>query len=256
MGQALQIATKGEADRKRKTALGPSERKAMPSAVERILHRGKLATRAERRPIIAEAILEVVKEEALDIGSFGGAEVHEVAEALERGERAEAMMRLLHLGVAAHHAFELIEKITEIHGLPAGHAVGMGAAGTAMSALAISLVQTQLAMAAIAQAHADGEREGAMFKYAEVWSELVVERLYDGGAVRPKHEVLHHLEQARDRAVVDAIITLGLLDADRAALADQLRQELGTRSNAKHALMDAILSSFGMRGILSHAEVR
>jgi hypothetical protein len=254
MAQALAVAMTEEAQRKRKAALGPSER---PSALRRLLASGRIAEPAERPVLLREFIADELKA----IGTFGVSEIREICEALERGDRAEALAKLVGAGMAAHHAYELFEKLEAVHllnavGRVAGHAAhAAGAMAIGLGAVELALMQAQVGCAIIRQAHAEGERDAAIYKYAQVWSELVVERLYDGGVVRPDTELLPHLEEARRRGLHDAIATLQIMEA-QPGLADQLRQELGTRGNAKRTLMHALFERAGVRGVLNHMETR
>ena len=68
--------------------------------------------------------------------------------------------------------------------------------------------------------------------------------------VRPEREALPYLGEARGRAVHDAFETLRALG--NRDLAGALVQELGTPTNARRALMGAVLERAGVRGLVNH----
>ena len=246
MSEALTVKNNAEAEPKRR-ALGPSEHAPQPglqrSAIDRLVGRANAAKGLpQRRSMVREALVE----ELMAVGSFGGSEIHEGYEALDAGHTGEAVGHFVQGGVGLHHAFELVEKLA----LVGGEHVAMGPGGVALIALGLTITETTLALSAIADAHSGGERDGAMYKYAEVYSKLVANAVFDGALVRPEREVLPYLDEARGRAVHDAFETLRTLGGR--GLVDALKQELGTPTNARRALMDAVLTRAGVRGLINH----
>ena len=251
MGTATMLRRRdGEAEPVARRALGPPEHAARGSALDRVLHlaeRPGLAP-AERRAIVGE----VLRDELRSTVTFGGSELPELIEAAERGDREQVVLRLVGVGLSFHDAVELSEKVLTILCRTARHAV---AGNVAMLAIEATMAHAKLGLAAIAQPHHDGDRNAAIASYAQTWAALVTEALYAGAIARPEHTGLAHLDEARHRAYADALAALRTLDAGGArTLAEQLRQELGTQSNARHALTSVLLAEAGLGRIVLHEQ--
>jgi hypothetical protein len=241
MGEAL-TCTAENFEKRKLAALGPSERKPKRTALQRIFGRARVTARVEAE----QPLREYLQEELMGLQSAGGVNLVEAARAVKKGEWRATIGHLVDAGLNAHEAYEILEVFEDF----SEHAAMKFVQGPTF-ALEAAKYQLGLALNLIRQAHREGEADAMIYKYAAVWSTIIVDRLYGDVKLAP-HEPLAHLEEARRRAQADAFETIRLLGAEEDSIAAQLRQELGTPSNARRALMELVMESGGIHGVVLH----
>jgi hypothetical protein len=225
-------------------ALGASERET-PGMRQLLALAGRRNGTAgeEHHELVAEVLLEEIKA----IGTLGGTEVREAVHLARHGELGLAGLKLVDAGFAHEHALHLAHLAGQALGSTAHAAKAANPIGLALGA---SLVHTKIALALIARAHEAGRRDAACRSYAQTWARAITDALFAEGVSRPEHTGLDHLDEARGRAFHDAMVFLRAIDGGTAGeIAAQLKQELGTRSNAFRALTEAVLREAGMTGL-------
>jgi len=258
---------------------------ALSNAVDRVLIRhGRVVDPSDDSETLAHQVVaggettgeEHLPDEDLDTLTTRGESVSEdIAEALKKegvkGNRsfskASLIARIPHLIalVKAHKYKEATQYIDDTLGysdvievlkIVAEHVGAEKVAGIATVAsdvaetgsLVLQGLQFQYeGLKALAEAHERGERDDRIELYAEAWSSGFLEGTYTNDGI---------VNDGQRKAAADGLregkASAGALGLRAADVGKQLLQQYGKEDNARHALIDELLSRAGIEGIKTH----